>query len=90
MATKSYRFPITVGVADAALGSPEVRDSDGRLVRPASLGIRHIPSGNVVEMDEVEAASIFALHGPYKRVTTTVEGEVIATPVQVNKAPARP
>lgn len=65
MATKSFRFPVTIGVADKSEGTQEVRDTDGTLLFPATMGLRYILPGEPVEMDEVEGAKLLARHGPY-------------------------
>ena len=75
---KRYTFPITVAVVDPETSVTQLLDKDGRLVRPASVGIRHVPPGEPVEMDEAEAKKLYARHGPYKKVVTTTETEVPA------------
>lgn len=64
MAMKSFRFPVTIGVSDPKAGTPEIRDTDGRLITPAFNGIRHIPPGEPVEMDEAEGNRLLAKTGP--------------------------
>jgi len=77
MATKTFRFPVTIGVADKSEGTPEIRDTDGRLVSPATLGLRYVAPGEPVEMDEVEGTKLLAKTGPY--VGVVVEATVPPT-----------
>lgn len=70
MAKKTFRFPVTVGVLDPTLSIPEVRDNDGRLVRPASLELKHIPPGQPVEMEEAEGVALIKRHGMWEAPKT--------------------
>lgn len=74
MAIKTFRFPVTIGVSDPKAGTPEVRDTDGRLITPAFNGIRHIPPGEPVEMDEAEGARLLAKTGPFIMVEAAPVG----------------
>ena len=66
MATKKYRFPITVAVVDPDTSVPEKLDASGRVVQHAVTGVRHVPAGEYVEVTDEEAAKIHALHGTYE------------------------
>jgi hypothetical protein len=70
MAKKTFRFPVTIGMLDPANSIPEVRDADGRLVRPASLELKHIAPGEPVELEEAEGVKLIKRHGMWEAAKT--------------------
>lgn len=68
MAKKTYRFHAQVAVADPSQDQRAVTDPTGTIVlMPAVTGVKYIPAGEPIEMDEVEGNRILKLVGPYRQ-----------------------
>ena len=55
MATRKVRLGITVGLPDPGASIPEVRDAEGRIIRAASVGVKYMAPGELVELEADEA-----------------------------------
>ena len=55
MATRKVRLGVTVGIPDPDKTVPEVKDAEGRTIRPAAIGVRYLAPGELVEIEAEEA-----------------------------------
>lgn len=60
MATRKLRLGITVGIPDPDKSIAEILDGEGRTIRPPTIAVRHVPPGELVELDEDEADALEA------------------------------
>ena len=63
MAIKKFKFGVAVGVHDPSQDVDEVRDMQtGALIMQGSKGLRLVPAGEEIELEEAEGARIEAIH----------------------------
>ena len=77
MAKKTFGFNATVGVPDPSLDVAELRDSVTNVVLiPGTKGVRYVPPGTEVQMDELDGARIGKVFGLWNAVAAPVNGPV--------------
>ena len=81
MATRTVRLGVTVGVPDPSTSVAEVKDAEGRVIRPASIGTRYILAGEEVELESEEADRLQARH-PFRPVVVQPVGAVVTKTVR--------
>ncbi len=63
MPKKTITTTVTLGIADPAQDTPEVRDPLGAVLHPGSKGLGHAAPGTPVTLDADEADAIIARFG---------------------------
>ncbi|GJD51762.1 hypothetical protein OPKNFCMD_4520 [Methylobacterium crusticola] len=60
MATRTIRAGVSLVIPDLTKSVSEIKDAVGVVIRHASVGVKTIPPGEMVELDEEEADRIEA------------------------------
>lgn len=82
--TKKIRLPITIGVVDEVLSTPERRHESGFVTQEARTVLKHVPPGQPVELSADEADRLLAKFGPYVETVIVTEGEMPNLPAPVS------